>query len=161
MLDPAMLHLPNGEFVIVDLNDLRRHLSAEARDELNGACASRQCAALLWSQTYDNYEQRAFFLAAVREGSGFAISRINPLHDALDWLQRHRAVVRWYEEDGSATVRISVHDADDDIIAVHHAADGDVPRCLQRAVAELAAELARRTPRRHLCAVPDLPGEPG
>ena len=142
MLDPAMLHLPTGEFVVVDLSVLRRRLPADVRNELDDTRASRKCAAALWARTFDSYEQRAFFRAALEARTGFSVRRISVVQDALEWLQRHRAVLRWYYEDGSHGVRISVHDADDDVVAVHHPVDGDVQRSLISAVADLSSQLA-------------------
>ena len=152
-----MLHLPSGEFVAVDLIDLRRRLPAEIQDELDAGTTSFACAAVRWTRATDSYEQRAFFRAAVDAGTGFSVRRISALQDALGWLHRHRAVVRWYDEDGLDVVRISVHAPDDEILAVHHPVSADLQRSLLDGVAELASQLAARRARRHLSVVPDPP----
>lgn len=159
MLDPAMLHLPSGEFVVVDLIDLRRRLPVEIQHELDTGTTSFACAAVLWSRATDSHEQRAFFRAALDAGAGFSVRRISAVQDALGWLHRHRAVVRWYDKDGFDVVRVSVHAPDDEILVVHHQVGQDLERSLLDAVAALASDLADRPAGRHLRAVPNLSEE--
>lgn len=142
MPDPALLHLPNGEFVVADLSDLRRKLPAEVRSQLDTGRASTEVAGVLWSRTYDSYEQRQFFSSAVRQRSGFDIQRIDPLRDALQWLQRSGAVARWYDDDGVPHLRVSVHDDEDDVLVVVRRLHDDAAGELVAAVDALQAELA-------------------